>query len=211
MAKKNSPYNAAFTSCSYLKTEFNAILPLLQSPDSAALLKQEAIDRQYTRINNEASAKKILTEFRRRYESVPPTFWTWYEGLEEDAQRAALLYAIIKTYRLIFDFHIHVTLKKWNSVDHTLVKDDLIMEFLDISSQDEFVDSWTAQTKDKLMKAYLTILRQADMLDKKTHELKPIRLMPSDYKYYVETGDTWFLDACLLTPMEKNEVLNSLT
>lgn len=211
MAKNNSPYSAAFTSCSFLKTEFNAVLPLLQSPESAALLKQEVMDRQYTRINNEVSAKRILVEFKRRYESLPKTFWAWYQGLSEDAQRAALLYAIIKTYRLIFDFHIHVTLKKWNSVDHTLVKEDLNMEVLDISSKDEFVDNWSELTKSKLMSSYLTILRQADMLDKKTNELKPIRLMPSDYKYYVETGDIWFLDACLLTPMERNEVLNSLS
>lgn len=211
MTKNKSPYSAAFTTCSYLITEFNAVLPLLQSPDSEALLKQEAMDRQYTRINNEASAKKILAEFKRRYESLPSSFWTWYEGLDEIAQRAALLYAIIKTYRLIFDFHIHVTLKKWNSVDHTLVKEDLVMEFLDISSRDEVVDSWSEMTKGKLMRAYLTILRQAGMLDKKTNELIPMRLMPSDYRYYVETGDTWFLDACLLTPMEKNEVLNSLS
>jgi len=210
MAKSNSPYSAAFTACSYLITEFNAILPLLQSSDSAVLLKQEAMDRKYTRINNEASAKKILAEFKRRYSTLPPTFWVWYQGLDDNAQRAALLYAIIKTYRLIFDFHIHVALKKWNSVNHTLVKEDLVMEMLDISSKDEFVDSWSEQTKGKLMSAYLTILRQADMLDKNNNELKPIRLMPSDYKYYVETGDVWFLDACLLTPMEKNEVLNSL-
>ena len=85
------------------------------------------------------------------------------------------------------------------------------MEVLDISSKDEFVDNWSELTKSKLMSSYLTILRQADMLDKKTNELKPIRLMPSDYKYYVETGDIWFLDACLLTPMERNEVLNSLS
>lgn len=168
------------------------------------------MDRQYTRINNEASARKILTEFKRRYNALPPTFWTWYQELGDNAQRAALLYAIIKTYRLIFDFHIHVALKKWNSVDHTLVKEDLAMEMLDISSKDEIVDSWSEQTKSKLMSAYLTILRQADMLDKNTSELKPIRLVASDYKYYVESGDTWFLDACLLTPMEKNEVLNSL-
>lgn len=86
---------------------------------------------------------------------------------------------------------------------------DLQLELLDISANDEFVDSWSEQTKKKLMSAYLTILRQAEMLDSKTNELRPLRLQPNEFKYYVECGDLWFLDACLLTPMEKENVINA--
>lgn len=209
MPKNNSPYTSAFTACSFLFSEFNAVLPLLQSEDANQLLKEEAVNRHYLMVNNEASAKKILLEFKRRYASVPQDFWLWYDMLDETAQKAALLYVIIKTYKLVFDFHIHVAIKKWNSVDHSITTDDLQMELLDVSANDEFVDSWSEQTKKKLMSAYLTILRQADMLDTKTNELRPIRLMPNEYKYYIDNGDVWFLDACLLTPMEKENIINA--
>lgn len=209
MSKNNSPYSSAFTACSFLFSEFNAVLPLLQSEDANQLLKEEAVNRHYLMVNNEASAKKILLEFKRRYASVPQDFWLWYDMLDETAQKAALLYVIIKTYKLVFDFHIHVAIKKWNSVDHSITTDDLQMELLDVSANDEFVDSWSEQTKKKLMSAYLTILRQADMLDTKTNELRPIRLMPNEYKYYIDNGDVWFLDACLLTPMEKENIINA--
>lgn len=209
MMKKNSPYTSAFTACSFLFSEFNAVLPLLRSDNADLLLKDESVNRHYLMVNNEASARKILLEFKRRYKTVPIAFWDWYDTLDETAQKAALLYVIIKTYKLLFDFHIHVAIKKWNSVDHTLTTNDLQMELLDVSANDEFVDSWSVQTKKKLMSAYLTILRQADMMDSKTNELRPLRLMPNEYKYYIENGELWFLDACLLTPMEKDNIINA--
>ena len=139
MPKNNSPYTSAFTACSFLFSEFNAVLPLLQSEDANQLLKEEAVNRHYLMVNNEASAKKILLEFKRRYASVPQEFWVWYETLDETAQKAALLYIIIKTYKLVFDFHVHVAIKKWNSVDHSITTDDLQMELLDVSANDEHV------------------------------------------------------------------------
>ena len=83
------------------------------------------------------------------------------------------------------------------------------MEILEISSNDEFVDSWSDATKRKLISAYLTILRQVEMLDSKTNELRPIKLLPNEYKYYVENGEYWFLDACLLNPFEKENIINA--
>lgn len=209
MSRINSPYSSAFTACSFLFSEFNAVLPLLKSDDADQLLKDESVNRHYLMVNNEASAKKILLEFKRRYNAVPKPFWEWYGLLDETAQKAALLYVIIKTYKLVFDFHIHVAIKKWNSVDHTITTNDLQMELLDVSANDDFVDSWSEQTKKKLMSAYLTILRQADMMDSKTNELRPLRLMPNEYQYYIENGEIWFLDACLLTPMEKESIINA--
>ena len=209
MPKNNSPYSSAFTACSFLFSEFNAVLPLLQSEDANQLLKEEVVNRHYLMVNNEVSAKRIIHEFKRRYDAVPKDFWEWYDTLDETAQKAALLYVIIKTYKLVFDFHVHVAIKKWNSVDHSITTDDLQMELLDVSANDEFVDSWSEQTKKKLMSAYLTILRQADMLDSKSNELRPLRLMPNEYKYYIDNGDVWFLDACLLTPMEKENIINA--
>lgn len=203
MLRNNSPYTSAFTACSFMYSEFNAVLPLLKSENSGVLLKEEIANRNYIKVNNEVSAKRIVTEFIRRYSAVPHDFWDWYDSMDEPAQRAALLYVIIKTYRLIFEFHVNVSIKKWNSVDHTISIHDLQLELLDISANDEFVDSWSEQTKKKLMSAYLTILRQAEMLDSKTNELRPLRLQPNEFKYYVECGDLWFLDACLLTPMER--------
>lgn len=81
-----------------------------------------------------------------------------------------------------------------------------MMEFNEISAHDEFVDSWSDNTKDRCAAAYLTILRQSGLLDEKTNELQPIKLDADEYTYYIHTGEEWFLEACLLYPYEINEI-----
>ena len=110
--KNNSPYSSAFTACAFSFYEFNAVLPLLQAENSEELIKEEASKREHLMINNEVSAKRILHEFKRRYNAVPVCFWEWYSSLDEQAQKVALLYTIIKTYQILFDFHVNVTIKK---------------------------------------------------------------------------------------------------
>ena len=127
------------------------------------------------------------------------------------AQRAGLLYAILKAYKLVFDFHFNVTVKRWNSVDQTIHKNDIMREFSELSSRDAFVDSWTEKTKDKCASQYLTILRQAGLLQEKTDELQPLHLEASDFEYYVRSGEDWFLEACLLYPYEVNNIKTQLS
>ena len=71
MLRNNSPYTSAFTACSFMYSEFNAVLPLLKSENSGVLLKEEIANRNYIKVNNEVSAKRIVTEFIRRYSAVP--------------------------------------------------------------------------------------------------------------------------------------------
>ena len=93
-------------------------------------------------------------------------------------------------------------------MDHTITTHDLQLELLDICANDDFVDGWSETTKKKIMSSYLTILRQADMLDSKTNILRPLRLMPGDFKYYIESGELWFLESCLLSPIERESIIN---
>ena len=210
MNKNSSPYSAAITGCSFLYYEFQRILPLLMAEDSDKLLKDEIENNQILQINSRKARRTFVLEFKRRYVSVPAHFWTTWQEMSEAGQRAGLLYAIMKTYKLVFDFHFNVTIKRWNSVDHQLQKSDIMMEFNEISAHDEFVDSWSDGTKDRCAGAYLTIIRQAGLLEEKTNELHSIKLDADEYAYYIHTGEEWFLDACLLYPYEINEIKSKL-
>lgn len=116
----------------------------------------------------------------------------------------------MKAYKLVFDFHFNVTIKRWNSVEQTLCKNDIMREFGELSARDAFVDSWTDNTKDRCASQYLTILRQSGLLQEKTDELQAPRLETSDYEYYVRSGEEWFLEACLLYPYEVNDIKKQL-
>ena len=208
--KQNSPYTATITGCAFLFNEFLRILPLLMAPNSDELLRDEKKNNRILQVNSEKARQTFLNEFKRRYNSVPTSFWIAFIDKNEKTQRAYLLYAILKAYKLVFDFHFNVTVKQWNSVERTLRKNDIMIEFSEISLRDKFVDGWTDNTKDRCASQYLTILRQSGLLQEKTDELHAIHLDVSDYEYYIRSGEEWFLEACLLYPYEVNDIKTKL-
>lgn len=205
--KINSPYTAAITGGGFLFEETNALLPLLQSPDRVALLKDEKVNNRLLKINAETSRKKAINEIARRYDAVSSSFWIDYQNMSEDDQKAALFFVILKTYKICFDFHINVTMRKWNSISKSLVYEDIDMEFNEVSARDEFVDSWSDKTKRKVASAYLTILRKVGILDKQD-QLHP--LSASNFDYYIINGEQWFLEACLLQPYQIEAIRNQI-
>lgn len=202
-AKNNSPYTASVTGGGFLFSETAILLPLLQSEDRAQLLKNEAINNNLLQINSEAARKRVIAEVSKRYDAMPANFWNDYVAMSESDQIAANLFVILKTYKIIFDFHFNVTLKRWNSISKSIEKDDVMMEIDEISARDSFVDSWSDETKGKLASTYLTILRKTGLLDEEGL-LKP--LYCSNPEYYVTMGEPWFLESCLLQPYEIEDI-----
>ena len=211
MAKKtNSPYSASFTGAAFMFAEFNAILPLMMDENTDANIKAEIVERKHLQVNTAFAASRVLSEFKKRYTTMPDRFWSWYTTLGEQAQKAALLYVILKTYRLLFEFHTGVTIRSWNSAERTGTGNDLLSAYYDIAAKDEFVDSWSEQTRKKIISSYQTILCQAGMMDRTTAQLRPIHLDPQDYAWYLQNGEAWFLEACLLYPYEIEDIKTSI-
>ena len=209
MNKRNSPYSAAFTGCAMLYNEFVRVLPLFMCADSSAALKKEVEENNLLMVNSKTSRDRFIYEFKRRFNAVPPGFWVSFQNLSEAGKRLALFYSILKAYRLLFDFQYNVTLRHWKSIDSSVSKNDILQEFNDLSARDEFVASWTEKTKEKCASQYLTMLRQAGMLNVDNY-LKAPEANPEDWAYYIHNGEEWFLEACLLYPYEIENIKTSL-
>jgi hypothetical protein len=207
MNKNNSPYTAAITGGGFLFEETNILLPLLQSNDRESLLKDEKINNRLLKMNAETSRYRAIMEIARRYDAMPASFWIDYQDMNTDDQQVAMFFVILKTYKICFDFHINVTMRKWNSISKSLVYDDIDMEFNEVSAQDEFVDSWSDKTKRKVASAYLTVLRKVGILDQED-QLHP--LSASNFDYYITIGEQWFLEACLLQPYQIDNIKKQL-
>lgn len=200
MAKKyNSPYTAAVTGGGFLFEETLALLPLLQSPDRETLLKEERLNNRVLMINAETSRKKAIIEICRRYDAVSKDFWLDFMEMNLNEQPIALFFVLLKTYKIYFDFHVNVTMRRWASIAKSVTKDDLLMEMNEISARDAFVDSWSDETKDRVVAAYLTVLRKIGMLGD-GHRLRPLDC--TNCSYYLQIGESWFLEACLLQPYQ---------
>ena len=126
--------------------------------------------------------------------------------MSEENQYAALFFVLLKTYKILFDFHTNVTIKRWNSISKAIFTEDLMMEFNEISANDAFVDSWSEMTKKKVASSYLTILRKIGMLDT-DNQLQSLSC--SNFDYYIRLEEQWFLEAALLLPYQIETIKKS--
>ena len=207
MKKNYSPYTAALTGGGFLFEETLILLPLLQAENSEELLQEEKVNNNLLHINAETARSRNIHEIKRRYQTMPPSFWNDFKEMSDNDKIVALFYVILKTYKICFDFHVNVTMRKWISISKSIDKEDLMMEFNEISAKDDFVDCWSDSTKEKVAGAYLTILRKVGMLDKNNHLHS---LACDNYGYYLTKGEPWFLEACLLQPYEINNIKKSM-
>lgn len=186
--------------------EMKAILPLFLSDDAESLLKQEIAENNLLLIKSETSRKRAVSEFRRRFNAVPRTFWEWFNTVSETTQMFAMFYVNLKTYRILFDFQINVVLSNWNGISQSVTYNDVLSELYQISASDEFVDSWSEETKNKVVSWFVTLLVKVGLLNKKTSQLSSPLINEEEFAYFLKINEAWFLEACLLDPFVINRI-----
>ena len=75
----------------------------------------------------------------------------------------------------------------------------------EIAGRDSFVASWTELTQKKVFTAYMSIMRKVGLLSGSPEVLNPVSRSVEDFRFYLENGESWFLEACLL---HKYEITN---
>ena len=201
-----SPYSAAFTAASMMYREMTALIPLMMSENDKDLLKKEVEENNLLCINSLNSRKRVVSELQRRFDVLPLDYWEHYLTLNERAQRVALLFAILKTYQLIFDIHICVTLNLWRSASGEIQGSDVMLYLNELASQDPFVDSWSESTRKKVVSVYILILHQAGLMKDDSASLCQPDLDDNDWLYYIRMGEAWFLEACFMPTYRVNEL-----
>lgn len=208
--KKKSPYSAALTGCGFMWEEMTNLLPILMSDNSEELLKKEIVENNHLMMYKEKTRARVMAEFKRRYNTLPRHFWEKYLDLSQEAKIVAMYYVNLKTYKILFDLHLNLVLKKWNSVQQSITSADVIMEMHQIAANDEFVESWSDHTKKKIASSFLSFLRKAGFILERTSNLIPIQLSDQEFSFYLELGETWYLEACLLQSFEINRIKESV-
>ena len=97
MNKNNSPYTAALTGGGFLFEETLTLLPLLQAENSEELLQEEKVNNNLLHINAERSRSKAILEIKRRYQTLPLSFWDDFKEMSDSDKVIALFYVILKT------------------------------------------------------------------------------------------------------------------
>ena len=206
---QKSPYSAAFTGCGFMLDEMLALLPLMLAPDAEERLKSEISGNKLLFIGKTKTRDRMITEFRRRFKSVSRTFWDWFQSLPRESQPGALFFVLLKTYYFLLDIQLKVVLPLSRSACNRISKADVMMRLNDIAASDDFVESWSGQTKDRVCSGVLSFLRSAGMLGD-DDVIRPLKLRDEDFAHFIAIGEGWFLEAAMLQPFEIERIKGCL-
>ena len=82
-----------------------------------------------------------------------------------ETAKQCCLYAMMKQFRLVWDFMITVIGEKYRVQDFSFNRSEILMFFLRIQEQDDLVASWSESTVKKIVSVIMRILIETDYLD----------------------------------------------
>ena len=96
-----------------------------------------------------------------------------------DTAKQICLYAMMKQYRLVWDFMITVIGEKYRLQDFSFGQMDINVFFMRLQEQDDYVAGWSENTLKKLRQILIRILSENDYLDNiKSDHINPVWLNP---------------------------------
>jgi hypothetical protein len=128
----------------------------------------------------EKSVRKMALACLRRLEALGDNSLVAAIATQpSDVAKQICLYAMMKQYRLIWDFMITVIGEKYRLSDTTFGKIDLNSYFLRLQEQDDWVATWSDSTVTKLKQVIAKILVENEYIDNiKSVKLNPVWLQP---------------------------------
>jgi hypothetical protein len=162
-------------------------------------IKDKAKNDNIFQVNTEARRSEIASIVLQRLKAIDDFLIEKIVNGEIGTSKQVVIYAIMKTDRLFFEFMYEVFREKMLLGDFTLQDKDFNIFFERKKEQSERVASWTDYTFYKLKQVYIRILFEAGFIkdQKKDREIvKPI--IGEDVAYHLkEIGDTKYLNALI--------------
>ena len=174
--REASPYNAAITREQFLFYEMRTTAKLV----CEGLNKDEVTDRivkenlfQYP---TEKSVRKMASACLRRLDAMEDDSLVQAMASQpSDVSKQICLYAMMKQYRLVWDFMITVIGSKYRNLDTSFSKIDLNTYIMRLQEQDDWVATWSDSTVTKVKQVLAKILVENEYLDSLTSDrLNPV-------------------------------------
>ncbi|WP_314622914.1 DUF1819 family protein [uncultured Selenomonas sp.] len=178
--KASSPYSAVMTREQFLFHETRITAKLLDE----GLEKDEIIKKIFSenlfQYPTEKSVRRMVLACLQRLEALSDqTLIASIAAESSDVAKQICLYAMMRQYRLVWDFMLTVIGEKYRKLDVSFSKMDLHGFFLRLQEQDDWVAAWSDQTIAKLRQVLTKILVENGSLDSiKAERLNPVLLSP---------------------------------
>lgn len=192
-----SPYNAAITREQFLFYEVRTTAKLLYDGCSSEEVVERIISDNLFQYPTEKSVRKMALACLRRLEALGDNSLVSSIATQpSEVAKQICLYAMMKQYRLIWDFMITVIGEKYRLSDTTYGKIDLNSYFLRLQEQDDWVATWSDSTVTKLKQVITKMLVENEYIDNiKSTKLNPVWLHSVLKNAIRENGDEIALPA----------------
>ena len=142
-----SPYNAAITREQYLFYEVRTTAKLLTEGLSADEVAERIVSENLFQYPTEKSVRKMALACLRRLDALQDeTLVQAIATQSSDVAKQICLYAMMKQYRLVWDFMVTVIGEKYRLKDTSFGKIDLNVFFMRLQEQDDYVATWSDST-----------------------------------------------------------------
>ena len=178
--KAASPYNAAITREQFLLYEMRITTKLINGElDKDNVVNQVVLENLF-QYPTERSVRKMALACIRRLESMEDdTLIAAIATQPSDVAKQVCLYAMMRQYRLVWDFMLTVVGNKYRKLDSSFGKMDLNVFFMRLQEQDDWVATWSETTITKVRQVLTKILVENEYLDSiNASHLNPVLISP---------------------------------
>ena len=178
----NSPYKGSgqITREQFLFYEMRTTAKLMEEGREEKEIIKKIVEENLFQYPTEKSIRQMARTCIARLKSLEDeSLVTAIASQPADIAKQICMYAMMKHYRLVWDFMITVIGEKYRSSDMTFGKIDLNSYFLRLQEQDDLVATWSDSTINKLKQVITKILVENEYIDSnKAAKLNPVWLQP---------------------------------
>lgn len=178
--RKASPYSAATTREQFLFHETRITAKLVHE----GLTRAEVVDRiakeNLFQFPTERSLRVIASACLRRLDALEnPSLVDAIATERADVAKQICLFAMMRQYRLVWDFMLTVVGAKYRTLDYSFGRIDLNVFFARLQSQDDWVATWSDSTVAKVKQVLVKTLVENGYLDgTRARRLNPVLIAP---------------------------------
>lgn len=161
-----SPYNAAMTREQFLFYEMRTTAKLLNDGLDKDTIVGHIVSENLFQYPTEKSVKKMAQACIRRLEALEDeTLVTAIATQPSDVAKQICLYAMMRQYRLVWDFMLTVIGDKYRLLDSSFSRMDIEVFFMRLREQDDWVATWSDTTVNKVRQVLTKMLVENEYLD----------------------------------------------
>jgi hypothetical protein len=192
-------YKSTIKSRPFLFRETKKAAELINKGFKEFEIKEKVKKDNIFQVNTETRRSEIASTVLRRLKALDDFLIEKIAEGNVDTSKQIVVYAIMKTDRLFFEFMYEVFREKILLRDFTLQDKDFNIFFDRKKEQSERVASWDDYTFYKLKQVYIRILFEAGFIKNQKNDREIARpIIEEDVAYHLkEIGDTKYLNALI--------------